>query len=153
MSRPAPLRVLVVEDEALLAFALQEELEEAGHEVVGRAATSAEAIGLARQARPDLALVDVHLLDGPTGVEAGRAIGEAGTVVLFMTANVKRIPADFAGAAGVIAKPYSASGLASALAFVGAALDGGATPPPPWSLQLAPHLRPAEDGRMRLRPP
>ncbi|TNC67230.1 response regulator [Rubellimicrobium roseum] len=146
-----PLRVLIVEDEALLAYALEEDLRDAGHDVVGLAPSSREAIQLAERTRPELALVDIHLLDGPTGVEVARAIAGSGvTTVLFMTANVKRIPDDFAGAVGVIGKPYTANGIENAIAFVGEALKDGAEPPPPWSLQLAPHLQPAEDGRIRL---
>lgn len=146
-----PLRVMIVEDEALLAYALEEDLREAGHEVVGAAPSSRDAIRLAERTHPELALIDIHLLDGPTGVDVARAVAASGaTTVLFMTANVKRIPPDFAGAVGVISKPYTANGIENALAFVRDALDGGATPPPPWSLQLAPGLEPAEDGRIRL---
>lgn len=149
MSRP--LRILVVEDEALLAFALEADLRGAGHDVVGLAPSSEEALRLAESTRPDLALVDIHLMDGPTGVEVARAVAEKGdTVVLFMTANVKRIPSDFAGAAGVIAKPYTANGLENAVRFVSDALDGGAIPPPPWSLELAPAVEPDADGRIRI---
>ena len=59
--------------------------------------------------------------------------------VVFMTANPKRIPEDFVGAIGVIAKPYTGQGLSSALRFLVAAVH---RPPPlmpePLSLQLAP---------------
>jgi anti-sigma regulatory factor (Ser/Thr protein kinase) len=74
----------------------------------GHAMSSDEAVALAHDLHPDLALVDVHLRDGPTGVEVARKIhDDCGAVALFMTANVKRLPDDFAGACGVIGKPYS----------------------------------------------
>ena len=48
-------------------------------------------------------------------------------MVVFMTANAKRIPDHFAGAVGVIAKPYTTSGLISALSY----LEEGVRRPPP----------------------
>jgi len=56
-------RILVVEDEAIVALGIQSSLERLGYEVVGRAGTGAEALALAEQARPDLVLMDV-MLDG-----------------------------------------------------------------------------------------
>ena len=145
------LRVLIVEDEALLALDLEHVLVEQGHNVVGTAASSREALRLAEDTRPDLALVDVHLLDGPTGVDVGREIAQAGhAAVLFITANVKRLPDDFAGAVGVVAKPYTTSGLISAVSFIGDALDGGGVPLPPWSLTLAPSFVASKDGLFHI---
>lgn len=133
------LRVLIVEDEALLSLYLQECIEDAGHTVVGIAATSREAVELAMQARPDLAFVDVNLLDGNTGVEAARIMAErCDTLVVFMTANQKMIPGDFAGAAGLVAKPYSQSGLLSALSFIEGCMNRKiASDRPPSSLVLS----------------
>ena len=95
------LRVLIVEDEVLVAAELAWLVEDLGHQVVGEAATSGEALRLAKETRPDLALVDVHLYDGPTGVEVARRISaESGATVLFMTANQKRVPAGNSQASG-----------------------------------------------------
>ncbi|MGO4386652.1 response regulator [Microvirga sp. 2YAF29] len=112
------MRILIVEDEFLIALELESLLQDIGHDVVGIAASSAEAIDLARQSSPDLAFVDVHLSDGLTGIDAARALSEKEVTVLFMTANAKRIPEDFAGARGVIAKPYTERGVKEALAYV-----------------------------------
>lgn len=113
------LRILVVEDEALIALELEFLLDDLGYVTVGIAANSAEAIALGRSTAPDIALVDIHLVDGPTGVEVARALSaDPHTTVVFMTANAKRIPADFAGAFGVIAKPYSERVVASTLDYV-----------------------------------
>jgi CheY-like chemotaxis protein len=132
--------VLIVEDEVLLAVELEHMLEEAGHHVVGHAMESGEAVVLAGRHRPDLALVDVHLQDGPSGVEAARTLTrDCGAVVLFMTANKQRLPEDFAGACGVISKPYSEHGIRRAVDFVTTCLrNGGADQPPPPGLDLAP---------------
>ncbi len=118
MSKDQPLRILIVEDEFLIALELESLLQEIGHDVVGIAASSTEAIDLAREASPDLAFVDVHLSDGLTGIDAARVLSEQQVTVLFMTANAKRIPEDFAGARGVIAKPYTERGVREALAYV-----------------------------------
>ena len=83
------------------------------------AASSEEALSLGQKLQPDLAFVDVHLADGPTGVDVARSLSANHRVtVLFMTANAKRIPEDFAGARGVIAKPYTERGVREALSYV-----------------------------------
>lgn len=140
MNTNAPISVLIVEDEVLLATELAYLVREAGCRNVGHATNSDEARRLAARVHPDLALVDVHLTDGPTGVGVARAIAEdSGGVALFMTANVKRLPADFAGACGVIGKPYSEHGVKTALSFLTACLhDGRAPGPAPVGLELAP---------------
>ena len=119
MSNGKPLRILIVEDEFLIALELESLLQDAGHDVVGIAATSDEAIALGQQLAPDLAFVDIHLADGLTGIDVARNLSDQHHVtVLFMTANAKRIPEDFAGARGVIAKPYTERGVKEALAYV-----------------------------------
>ncbi len=128
MQSPNPLKVIIVEDEALLAMELESLVEEAGHQVVGWATSSAEASKLIGEVEPDLAFVDVHLADGPTGVGVAAYFREVRpTIVVFLTANPKRIPDDFAGACGVISKPYTASGLAGCLRY----LEEGIRRPPP----------------------
>jgi two-component system, response regulator PdtaR len=119
LSRGKPLRILIVEDEFLIALELESLLQDAGHDVVGIAASSAEAIALAKEFSPEIAFVDVHLADGLTGIDVARSLSDEQQVtVLFMTANAKRIPEDFAGARGVIAKPYTERGVKEALAYV-----------------------------------
>jgi CheY-like chemotaxis protein len=140
MNGPEPLEVLIVEDEILLATELGFLVQESGCRDVGHAMNSDEAVQLASSLRPDLALVDVHLSDGPTGVDVARKIvNDCGGVVLFMTANVKRLPADFAGACGVIGKPYSEIGVKRALLFLECCMRNGVAPGlPPIGFELAP---------------
>lgn len=140
MTANEQMEVLIVEDEVLLAVELEHVLAEAGHHVVGHAMESVEAVALAGRHKPDLALVDVHLQDGPSGVEAARTMtNDCGAVVLFMTANKQRLPLDFAGACGVISKPYSEHGIRKALDFVSGCLrDGCAGRTPPPGLDLSP---------------
>jgi AmiR/NasT family two-component response regulator len=146
-----PLRVVIIEDEALLALQLEGQLIDAGHNVVGCAATFDEAVALIAAKNPDLAFVDIELADGPTGVLIAQELSRnSPTVVVFLTANSKRIPNDFAGAAGVIGKPYSQTGLSSAIKFVGMALRTGAPPPPPPGLMLAPGVSDPKDGVIQI---
>jgi CheY-like chemotaxis protein len=135
-----PLGVLIVEDEVLLAVELEFLLEEAGLHSLGHAMSSDEAVTLAHNLQPDLALVDVHLCDGPTGVDVARKIhDDCGAVALFMTANVKRLPEDFAGACGVIGKPYSSHGVKTALEYLTICMRQGQAPGPvPIGLTLSP---------------
>lgn len=140
-----PLDVLIVEDEALLAMELEGLVEDAGHSVVGWATNSVEAKRLVDGVRADVAFVDVHLTDGPTGVEVAEYIRETkGSMVVFMTANPKRVPEHFAGAVGIIAKPYTMNGLMAALRYLHEAVR---RPPPastlPVGFTLAPPYRDA----------
>jgi CheY-like chemotaxis protein len=134
-----PLSVLIVEDEALLAVELGFLVEEAGCVEVGHALDSAVAVQMAGRLKPDIALVDVHLADGPTGVDAAREIvAHHGAMVLFMTANVKRLPDDLAGACGVIGKPYTDRAVRRALTYLAHCLERGcADAPPPPGLTLS----------------
>ena len=135
-----PLRVRIVEDEVLLATELEYLVAASGAEPVGHAMSSPEALAQAERLRPDLALVDVHLSDGPTGVDAARSMTEhCGAIVLFITANMKRLPDDLAGACGVMSKPYSEHQIRMALAFLERCIaQGRADRPPPQGLTLSP---------------
>jgi DNA-binding NarL/FixJ family response regulator len=139
MTANQPLRVLIVEDEVLLATELEYLVCASGAEPVGHAMTSPEAVDLAERLRPDLALVDVHLGDGPTGIDAARQMTDhCGAVVLFITANMKRLPEDLAGACGVMSKPYSEHQICTALAFIEhCMIHGHASRPPPQGLLLS----------------
>ena len=66
------LKILIVEDEVILAVELECVLEEMGHRVVGHAVGSRDAVELVARETPDLALIDLQLLDGPTGADTAR---------------------------------------------------------------------------------
>jgi len=86
-------RILIIEDEALVAMELRFVLEDLGHEVVGTVADAASARAIAREEDIDLALVDIHLSDGPTGIELGRELGqEIGVTVLCIPGNPGMVP-------------------------------------------------------------
>lgn len=138
-----PLRVLIVEDEVLVAAEIEFLIEESGMTAVGVAIDREDALARIAREAPQIVLLDLHLADGPTGLDvAHAAVAREGTVVLFMTANRRRLPEDFAGAVGAIAKPYTAWGMRAALRFVSECMSGGeALRPAPSSLELAPAWR------------
>ena len=99
-------RILIIEDEALVAMELRFVLEDLGYEVVGSAADARTARNLVKENEVDLALVDIHLSDGPTGIELGRTLAhEDGVTVLYMTANPGMVRDGVAGTIGVLSKP------------------------------------------------
>lgn len=99
-------RILVIEDEALVAMELRFVLEDLGHKVIGTVADARSARRLVQESEVDLALVDIHLSDGPTGIDLGRELAqELGVTVLFMTANPGMVRNGVAGAIGVLSKP------------------------------------------------
>lgn len=132
------MKILIVEDEALLALELEAEVEAAGHSVVGQAMNRDAAIALVEQQTPEFAFVDVHLTDGPTGIDVGRHLSERGIPFVFVTGNIKRIPEDFVGAFGAIEKPYTMNGLQNALEYNGKRVRGEICSRVPPSLVMAP---------------
>jgi len=146
------LKVMIVEDEVLLAMELESEVEIAGHEVTGIAMSSSQAREKIGASRPDFAFVDIHLKDGPTGIEVGRELAAAGIPYVFVSGNIKKIPEDFAGAVGAIEKPYTMNGMKNALAYVSAIVAGDDPGLPPVSLVLANASAGAEPGSCKADP-
>lgn len=82
-----PLRVLIVEDELIIAWELSELVAQFGHKVVGTAVDQAEAMELAARLRPDLILMDVWLRRGDNGIDTAQAIrATLPARVVFITA-------------------------------------------------------------------
>lgn len=80
-------RILVVEDEAIVAMDISVRLRALGYEVVGPASTGVEALEIAEASRPDLVLMDVMLRGGMDGIEAARRIRETtGAPIVYLTA-------------------------------------------------------------------
>lgn len=101
-------RVLIVEDEFLIALDLGATVEGMGMQVAGLANDREQALRLAPLA--DIAFVDVNLADGPTGPEIGRRLAqEHGIAVVFMTGNPEAVVDGVKGAIGVVQKPVMPS--------------------------------------------
>jgi CheY-like chemotaxis protein len=83
------VRVLIVEDEWLIAMDLAETLRQAGHEVAAIAADPAEALAAAKNTSPDLVLMDLRLANGTSGVDAARQLWEETKLrCIFVSANL-----------------------------------------------------------------
>lgn len=83
-----PSRILVVEDEAIVAADIQDRLEALGYEVAGWGTTGAEALELARSSMPDLILMDIMLKGPMNGIQAAHLVRtELSLPVIFLTAN------------------------------------------------------------------
>lgn len=81
-------RVLIVEDEALVALEFQDMVEDLGYEVIGIAATGEAAQRLAAADRPDIVLMDVRIQGAIDGIETARALRAAHAVpVVFLTGS------------------------------------------------------------------
>lgn len=144
MDRPKPpLSVLIVEDEPLLAMDVEMMVEDSGHRVIGEAASLDELEVLDPVKPPDIAFVDMQLAKNSTGIEVCAHIQARwkNTIIIFVTANPKKIPDDFAGAHGVIPKPFSRHGFLNALSYL---QESVCNPPPvtalPGSFVASPHL-------------
>jgi response regulator NasT len=115
-SNKKSVRILVAEDEALIRMDLVEMLQEAGYEVIAQATNGEEAIALALEHQPDLAILDVKMpvLDGISAAE--KIIATA--PVLMLTAFSQRELIDRARDAGVMAyvvKPFTIGDLVPAI--------------------------------------
>jgi CheY-like chemotaxis protein len=110
-----PLRVLVIEDDALIALMLTEVLSDLGHGVCATAATPAEAIAAAHEQKPDFLLSDVKLR-GESGIDAVAEILRDGPVPhMFMTGDLAGLRVRLPDAVA-IRKPFSSATLATGIA-------------------------------------
>lgn len=112
-------RILVVEDEALVAMATSQLLEDAGYEVVGMAADSRQALRLAEDERPDLVLMDIRLRGGDDGVATAAEIRrQLGLPILFVSAHgdsATLARAAQTNPAGFVGKPHTTEELLRAV--------------------------------------
>ena len=112
----AAARVLIIEDEPIIALDIQDLVERCGHSVVGIAATEAEAVRIARAERPSLVLADINLGAGGDGATAvSRILRDVPAPVIFVTAFPERLlTGDAVEPAFVITKPFDPTTLAVA---------------------------------------
>ncbi|MFD9738904.1 ANTAR domain-containing response regulator [Umezawaea sp. NPDC059074] len=117
-AHPAPRRVLVAEDEALIRLDLVEMLREEGYEVAGEAADGDEAIKLATELRPDLVILDVKM-PKRDGIEAASVIagGRIAAVVILTAFSQRELVerARDAGAMAYLVKPFAKRDLVPAI--------------------------------------
>jgi DNA-binding NarL/FixJ family response regulator len=142
--------VLLVDRHRLFREGLRDLLIEQGIEVLGEAASAAEAVSVASKRRPAVALIDVQI-DGTSGIEATRQLRERcpETRVVMLTGSrdlADVVEAIQAGASGYLLKGTSIEEVAAA---VRGAADGEPRLSPPIAVGLLQHVREAPPPRAR----
>ncbi len=143
MDKPQPLRILVVEDQALLALQLGMTLLDLGCEVVGSAMDKATALETAAREAPDLAFVDINLGNGCTGSEIAAALSrDFCAASVFVTANPEEAAGTTSGALGVICKPFDTDTVSGVVQVVEVYRRERRLAPTPSRFQPMPGLMP-----------
>ena len=128
-------RVLIVEDELIVADDLEWKLTNLGCDVTGIAASGEEALAMVDREQPDIVLMDIQLRGGMNGLEAAKRIHRGkGARIIFVTA----FPAVFLKASDkerlpglCVSKPFSTLQLKSAIGSLASAVDGTEEAPGP----------------------
>ena len=109
-------KVLIVEDEFLVAMQLEDLLLDNGFAVLGTVADTASLAALGEA--PDVALVDLNLRDGLTGPAIAHDLaGRFGARVIYVTANPGQIGMPAETAVGVVQKPFSRRAILAAVTY------------------------------------
>jgi CheY-like chemotaxis protein len=135
------MQVLVVEDDVMLADCLGETLLDNGHVVCGVTSTVAQAVALARQHHPDIAIVDMQLRGGERGSDIADQLAESGdlgqTGILYVTGEAERVVREARIGHACLSKPYTLAALAAALGIVQEiAREGGTSRTLPRGMRL-----------------
>lgn len=128
--------LMIVEDEALVAIVLRDELEEAGYNVLDVTDRHEEALVVARACKPDLALVNIRLAGRDDGIELAEHLKALGIPVLLISGQVSRARSAQTVAIGSMPKPYAAADMVLAVAYLLARLEGDDTLPIPRGLEV-----------------
>ncbi len=124
VARTAPKRVLIVEDEALVALTLEDVLIEAGYSVCGIADRPEQALEIARALDPDIAVIDVRLADRGDGIALAAQLSAGMPIrILFATGNPAEVRARARAGDGCLSKPFQAEWLLAALDSVQTGVD------------------------------
>jgi DNA-directed RNA polymerase specialized sigma24 family protein/CheY-like chemotaxis protein len=109
LDRQTKARILIIEDEAVIAMDLSDLVSGAGHAVCAVESTASGAVTAARRERPDLVLADIQLADGSSGIDAVKEILSSFDVpVIFITAFPDRLlTGERPEPTFLITKPYS----------------------------------------------
>jgi len=114
-----PVGILIVEDEALVASYIEDVLGESGFRVAGVAASGPEALSLAAEGRPTLALVDIRLTGPIDGIELACLLRrQFGLPAIFLSGLIDADTAERARAAqplGFLPKPFLPSQVFNAI--------------------------------------
>ncbi len=81
------LRVVIFEDEPMIALDVQEAVENAGHTMCGIFKDSSAAEAIAAEVKPDLAIIDLNLIDGATGADLAKFFHDRGCEIIVFSGN------------------------------------------------------------------
>ncbi|MDB5393140.1 MAG: signal transduction histidine kinase [Rhodospirillales bacterium] len=139
------LKVLIAENDLLMADMLEEILIDGGYEVCGIARTVDEGVALGKRHKPDLALLDLRLVAGGLGTEIAAQLDRTGGLgILYATGNVGQIDLTKDDGEAYLGKPYRAEDVLRALEIVEEIVSTGkASLPFPSGFQV---LKPRSNG-------
>ena len=111
IARGLAARILIIEDEPIIAMDLETILEDLGHQVVGVARAHRQAVALAAERKPELIMADIQLEDGASGLEAvNEILTDASRPVVFITAHPGQYLSAVANRpepASILSKPFN----------------------------------------------
>lgn len=136
------VKVLIAEDDLLIADMTEESLTQHGYEVCGIARTVDDAVALAHRHKPDLILLDLRLAGGGLGTEVAARLGKvAGLGILYATGNISQVVLSAADGHACLVKPYRPHDLMRGLELVTGLVAGeSAVPPFPRGFQFLPPI-------------
>jgi CheY-like chemotaxis protein len=134
------LKVLIAEDDLMIADMAEEILVKAGYEVCGIARTVAKAVELARHHNPDLAVIDLRLAEGGFGTEIAAQLSDLPQLgILYASGNMLHAVLTTTDGHACLAKPYRSADLLRGLEIVSELVaTGTALPPFPQGFRMLP---------------
>lgn len=131
------MRILLVEDEAIVAMALHDASERAGHEVIGPVGRVVDGVAVAEQAPSDLALVNINLKDGSLGTDLARVLLDRwGVPSLFVSGQRIDAHRNQDVALGYISKPCEPETVLKSVEVAQALMNGQKPARVPAGLEL-----------------
>jgi DNA-binding response OmpR family regulator len=128
--------LMIVEDEALVAMVLRDELSDAGYKVLDLTDRHAQALEVAKTCKPNLALVNIRLAGRDDGIALAEHLKALGVPVLLISGQSSRARSAQTVAIGSLPKPYDAADMVLAVAYLLARLRGDSSLPKPPGLEV-----------------
>lgn len=132
------MKILIVEDEFMVAMTLKVLLKRQGHDVVGIADNLASALVEAERTSPQIAFVDIHLAKGDSGLDVAAELHKNQVICILLTGNPPDGPRPDL-ALGCLPKPFSDKSLEGTIKIAEAVIEGRPLPAPPRDLRLYQH--------------
>ncbi|MDR9418170.1 response regulator [Gracilimonas sp.] len=115
-------KVLIVEDDMIIALVVENMIKKLGYTLVGKAASGAESINLAKEHEPEIILMDIRLKGEMDGIEAINEIkNHIDTNVIYLTGNSDKVNYDRAKQSGcidLVSKPFTIGELTRSLDLI-----------------------------------